>query len=381
MVRSRFNFPEESATPRQQILFEQGFDGFVFIVRGMIFNPGSGQQQRTNVVGWRIVSGIPRSERNARTSASVAPSCQAERYGKRGTLRPRTARCNRPKSAACRSFFADAPANHPVPAASFAPVSFTDHRKKRNQQRVLRLAVIQRTQHAAEDGKLIHFLFHYTIKDRQIHQSGHSARLRKSSIRRGVTFRIRASGKPTSLSTFRHSLKSPSVNAVWNQNPAPPYHRHHARRQPLRGSWLHCPRVNKGGVINFQRHTVFCRRLRNGLNINRELRLPGWLIICTLPLAIVAIIAAVLVFILWQNRLMETGNNQIQRGQHRAGAVDFTVGIFDVRLDAAQYPNAVHQTWPDPHIHKMPVVRRIRHIRAMIGYRKKLDAFSFACAM
>jgi hypothetical protein len=44
-------------------------------------------------------------------------------------------------------------------------------------------------------------------------------------------------------------------------------------------------------------------------------------------------------FILWRkNRLMETGNNQIQRGQHRAGAVDFTVDIFNIRFDATQYP-------------------------------------------
>jgi histidinol phosphatase-like PHP family hydrolase len=33
------------------------------------------------------------------------------------------------------------------------------------------------------------------------------------------------------------------------------------------------------------------------------------------------------------------------------GTVNFTVGVFDVRLNAAQYPNAVHQTWPDTHIH------------------------------
>ena len=76
-----------------------------------------------------------------------------------------------------------------------------------------------------------------------------------------------------------------------------------------------------------------------------------------------------------KNRLVETGEDKIQRRQHRPGAVDLTVGIFDIRLDAAQYPNAVHQTWPDPHIHKMPVVRRIRHVRTMIGDREQLNAF------
>lgn len=74
-----------------------------------------------------------------------------------------------------------------------------------------------------------------------------------------------------------------------------------------------------------------------------------------------------------KDRFMETGENKVKRCQHRAGAVDLTVGIFNVRLNATQYPNTVHQAWPDPHIHKMPVVRRIRHIRAMIGDRKKPD--------
>lgn len=76
-----------------------------------------------------------------------------------------------------------------------------------------------------------------------------------------------------------------------------------------------------------------------------------------------------------ENRLVETGQDQIQGSEHRTGAVNFTVGIFNVRLDTTQYPNAVNQTWPNPHIHKMPVVRRIRHVRAMIGYSEQLDAF------
>lgn len=76
-----------------------------------------------------------------------------------------------------------------------------------------------------------------------------------------------------------------------------------------------------------------------------------------------------------ENRFMEARNNQIQRGQHRAGAVDFTVGVLNVRFDAAKDPDTVNQPWPDAHIHKMPVVRSISHIRTVIGNRKKLDAF------
>ncbi len=48
------------------------------------------------------------------------------------------------------------------------------------------------------------------------------------------------------------------------------------------------------------------------------------------PLAMVAIIAAVLVsFILRRKRQVHgTGENKVKRCQHRAGAVDLTVGIF-----------------------------------------------------
>jgi hypothetical protein len=33
---------------------------------------------------------------------------------------------------------------------------------------------------------------------------------------------------------------------------------------------------------------------------------------------------------------MKTGNNQIQRGQHWSGTVNFTLGIFNIRFNAAQ---------------------------------------------
>lgn len=78
-----------------------------------------------------------------------------------------------------------------------------------------------------------------------------------------------------------------------------------------------------------------------------------------------------------KHRLMKTGDNQIQRGQHRASTVDLAVRIFNVRLDAAQYPDAIHQTRPDAHIYKVPVVRRISHIRAVIGDRKKRNPSQF----
>ncbi len=72
-------------------------------------------------------------------------------------------------------------------------------------------------------------------------------------------------------------------------------------------------------------------------------------------------------------RLMKTGKDQIQRGQHRASTVNLTLGVFDVGLNAAQDPYAIHHPRPDAHIHKVPVVRSICHIRAMIGDRKEFN--------
>ncbi|MNV38193.1 hypothetical protein D3C71_1297390 [compost metagenome] len=74
---------------------------------------------------------------------------------------------------------------------------------------------------------------------------------------------------------------------------------------------------------------------------------------------------------------MKTGDNQIQRGKHRASTVDFTVRIFNIGLDTTQNPDAIHQARPDAHIHKVPVVRRICHIRTVVGNRKKLNPFQF----
>lgn len=76
-------------------------------------------------------------------------------------------------------------------------------------------------------------------------------------------------------------------------------------------------------------------------------------------------------------RLMKTGNNQIQRGQHWSGTVNFTLGIFNIRFNAAQDADAIYQTRPDTHIDEMPVVRGIGHIRAVIGDGKKFNAFTF----
>jgi hypothetical protein len=141
------------------------------------------------------------------------------------------------------------------------------------------------------------FIF-YSITQLKIGKFGnrlHSARLEEieHAARRHVQdLRFR---KSTSFSTFRHSLKSPSVNAVWEST-----QRHHApasRTAAATSRQLASlpARVNKGGVINLQRHAVLRCRLRDSLNINRVLRVAGWLIMCTLPLAMVAIIAAVLV--------------------------------------------------------------------------------------
>lgn len=79
-------------------------------------------------------------------------------------------------------------------------------------------------------------------------------------------------------------------------------------------------------------------------------------------------------FILWrEHRLVKTGNDQVQRVEHRAGTVNFALGIFDIGFDTAQDTNALHQPRPDTHINKMPVVRRIGHIGPVVGNSKEFD--------
>lgn len=78
-----------------------------------------------------------------------------------------------------------------------------------------------------------------------------------------------------------------------------------------------------------------------------------------------------------ENRLVEARNNKIERGQHWPGTVDFTLRIFDVGFDTAQDPHAINDTRPNTHINKVPGVRRVGHIRAVIGDSKEFDAFTF----
>ncbi|MOA21414.1 hypothetical protein D3C78_1419050 [compost metagenome] len=79
--------------------------------------------------------------------------------------------------------------------------------------------------------------------------------------------------------------------------------------------------------------------------------------------------------VLWRkHRLVETGNNHVDFIQHRTGTVDIALPIFDVGLDAAQDAHAVHQARPHVHVHKVPIMRCIGHIRAMVGDGEKFDA-------
>ena len=77
------------------------------------------------------------------------------------------------------------------------------------------------------------------------------------------------------------------------------------------------------------------------------------------------------------NRLVKTGNDQIQRAEHGAGAVDFALLVFNIGFDAAQYADAVDDARPDFHIHEVPVVRGISHIGAMVSNGEQPDAVVF----
>ena len=89
--------------------------------------------------------------------------------------------------------------------------------------------------------------------------------------------------------------------------------------------------------------------------------LPGWLIICTLPLAIAAIIACV-----WVSRsAAETpARNPAMIDREKSTSVRNSrsrLQYFNIRLNTAQDPP--RPSGPDAHINEVPVVRSIRHVR------------------
>ena len=77
-----------------------------------------------------------------------------------------------------------------------------------------------------------------------------------------------------------------------------------------------------------------------------------------------------------KHRLMKSGDDQIERSQHRSGTVDLAFNIFNIRLNTAQDPHPVYQAGPDAHINEVPVVRGIRHIRAVVGDGEEFDPFT-----
>ena len=79
-----------------------------------------------------------------------------------------------------------------------------------------------------------------------------------------------------------------------------------------------------------------------------------------------------------KNGLMESGNNQIHLFEHSACAINFALRVFNVGFNATQNSNVVHHAWPHTHIHKMPIMRRISHIRTVVSDGKQFDS-AFLC--
>lgn len=74
------------------------------------------------------------------------------------------------------------------------------------------------------------------------------------------------------------------------------------------------------------------------------------------------------------DRLVKTGDDQIQRIEHRAGTVDLALLIFNIGLNTPQDCHAVNHPRPDAHINKVPVVRCVGHVRTVIGNGKQFQA-------
>jgi hypothetical protein len=150
-VRMGFDFPQHRPAPRQDIVSKQELQRLALLFCGMILQPGGGQQQRSEMIRRTFPVGIPCCSEKPELPLPRNPP--PTRYGtaERCRLHRRTAHYSPSPGTAFHSFSADAPAAHPAPAASWRPVSLADQGKQRHQQRVLRLTVIQRTQHAAED--------------------------------------------------------------------------------------------------------------------------------------------------------------------------------------------------------------------------------------
>jgi len=134
--------------------------------------------------------------------------------------------------------------------------------------------------------------------------------------------------------------------------------------------------MGKGGVVQLQRHIVVRGCLGDSRDIDREFRVARMTDDMDQParhrgdhrIRVMFPVARRI------NRLVKTGDDQIQRIEHRAGTVDFALLIFNIGFDTAQNTHAIDHARPDAHINEVPVVRRVGHVGAVIGNGKQFHA-------
>lgn len=279
----RFHFAEEAAAPRQQELVEQGDLRLRFIFLRLIFQPGRRQQQLAEMVGRRL------RQRHAALLQESAHFRFAGAFDVVGAERRHAALAADEHRVEVGRQLVDVAAllqalqqvillQRPV----LLQLALFNQREQRHQQLILRLTVEQRTQHAANNGKLIHDNALYNTENfaGTMSQIGQFRNRRLAAPFEKVQQPARADVENALL---REAHFVDDAFAVLKVTQRKGDVRIRAQRQPAAGI------AHRGGdrpavglatlagmgerrVIQLQRHLVFGRRRCNGGNVDRVAR-------------------------------------------------------------------------------------------------------------
>lgn len=134
-------------------------------------------------------------------------------------------------------------------------------------------------------------------------------------------------------------------------------------------------RVNEGGVVDLQRHPIVRRRLDHRLNVDGKCGVarvtdhidPAALDGVDHRLGVGSLIAG------REYLLMKTRHDHVEARLVTLGKIDLPLQVFDVGLDTPQDPHAVHHSWQYWQVGKVPDMRGIGHLGAMIRGGEQLD--------
>lgn len=276
----RFHFTEETAAPRQQELVEQRDLRLCFIFLRLIFQPGRRQQQLAEMVGRCL------RQRHAALLQEGAHFRFAGAFDVVGAERRHAALAADEHRVEVSRQLVDVAAllqalqqvillQRPV----LLQLALFDQRKQRHQQRILRLAVEQRTQHAADNRKLIHdkALFNTENFAGTMSQIGQFRNRRLAAPFEKIQQPARADVENALL---REAHLADDALAVLKVTQRKGNVRIRTQRQPTAGiahgggdrpavGLAALAGVGERRVIQLQRHLVFGRRRRDGGNVDR----------------------------------------------------------------------------------------------------------------